>query len=560
MPALKRRPKFRSSLRDETDLKDWKRLVSYFHLIVLVLTLGTMVHAAKPGFVQNPPALTIQARTATSFEDGSGDGVFLVSRDGPTTQPLTVHLRIGGSATNGVDYLTIGNEVQIPAGSSSVEVKVKPINDTEIEADEVVTIGIGDVAINTIFDKTLASVSIKDNDTVVQVETIDANGSEAGSHPMVFRISRNGNLRSQLIVDYAINNSAAFSTVNSSGTTKLGDGSVRTISSADATAGSDFAALPGSVTFQLGETAKLISVVPNDDSLVEGRENVTINLLRGPLYTIGIRTASGFIEDNDEPLPVVQVAASARGSEAGLRPVVFRFERTGNVANTLTVAYAVNRSPSLTTITDGSSNTIIIGESVTPATSGVDFNTPSGSVTFPAGQSSVTLNITPIDDTNIETAESVLVTLLSSPSYTIGASRSATGFIDDNDQPAAAPPPTVSISVVQDTVDEDGSSNGSINVSRTGPTAQPLTVSYSINDPLNNVANPATNGVDFQSLSGQIVIPSGTNTATITVRAIDDNVQEPEERVVIALKSPTDGTYTIQPGSSPATLKIKNHH
>ena len=411
--------------------------MNWLMLILVAVTLTFLFPAAATSaHAQTASPVTIEAKTATSFEDGLSDGVFLVSRSGSTTQPLTVHLHISGSATNGVDYLTLGNEVQIPAGASSVEVRVKPVNDTTIEPDELVTIEIGDVAINSTFNKTLATVTIKDNDTVVKVETVDANGSESDSHPIVFRISRNGNIRSQLTVEYAINSSTTLTASNSSSTTTLGDGSVKIVNPPDATPGSDFATLPGSLTFQPGETSKQISVVPIDDSGAEPRETVTINLLKSPLYTLGIRTASGFIDDNDNALPVVKVTTIAPGSEAGVKPVVFRFERSGDVTNPLTVNYAINRSSTLTNISDGSSNTITVGEATTVATSGVDFIAPSGVITFAAGQSTVTVSITPIDDTVAETIETISVMILSNQAYTIGGSRTATGFIDDNDGPS----------------------------------------------------------------------------------------------------------------------------
>jgi hypothetical protein len=109
--------------------------------------------------------LTLKTTSATAFEAGSGDGVFVISRDGSTAQALTVHLTISGTATNGVDYSSIPNQVQIPAGAASVEVRVRPIDDSSAEPDELVTIGLADVPLISVANNTLASVSIKDNDT-----------------------------------------------------------------------------------------------------------------------------------------------------------------------------------------------------------------------------------------------------------------------------------------------------------------------------------------------------------------------------------------------------------
>jgi hypothetical protein len=428
--------------------------------------------AAKSWLLAQAPHVTIKATTATAFEDGSGDGVFVISRDGPTSQPLTVPLRISGTATNGVDYVTIRDEVQIPAGKSSVDVRVKPINDTEVEEDELVTIGLADVAIDSVSTNTLATVVIKDNDTVVRITALKPNGSENGPTPIVFQISRAGNLRSPLTVNYAVNDVREAATRQPSGNTlrQITDGTSNTIlvgessssssaSEGAATSGVDFVALPGAITFNPGEDSKLLNIMPIDDTIPEGRESVTIRLLPSPLYTL--------------------------------------------------VREAASRS-----IADGTSNTFLLGNSAS-----------SGS--------------------------------------------SATGFIEDNDQPtlSAGPQlPLVTISATQPNASEDGPPNttllitiGTVTVTRTGPFTQPLTVLYSINDATLNISNAATNGADFERLSGQVIIPAGASSTTITIKPIHDNETEPDEQVVLQLLTPNPQTYSLQKGSTQAAVTIKDH-
>ena len=57
----------------------------------------------------------------------------------------------------------------------------------------------------------------------------------------------------------------------------------------------------------------------------------------------------------------------------------------------------------------------------------------STSVTIPAGSSSATITVTPKDDTSIEGSETVILTISSSASYTIGVPSSATVTIFDKD-------------------------------------------------------------------------------------------------------------------------------
>jgi hypothetical protein len=73
--------------------------------------------------------------------------------------------------------------------------------------------------------------------------------------------------------------------------------------------------------------------------------------------------------------------------------------------------------------------------------------------------------------------------------------------------------------------------NGLFAVERHGPTNFPLQVYYSI-------GGTAQNGIDYERLSGQVVIPEGARSASIEVIAIDDRIAEGDERVVLTLRPP----------------------
>ena len=172
-------------------------------MIAVFFVFWTCSSAVEAFFsLQGAPHLTINATSSTGFDSLSAQAVFVVTRDGSTDQPLTVRLNIGGSATNGFDYTTIPNQIQIPAGSASTEIRIKPTDDSQVEPDETVTIGLADFPINSIVDHTLASITIKDNDTVVEISTVNANGAESGSQPIVFRFTRTGDVLSQLTVEF----------------------------------------------------------------------------------------------------------------------------------------------------------------------------------------------------------------------------------------------------------------------------------------------------------------------------------------------------------------------
>lgn len=511
-----------------------------------------------------PPRLTIRATVETAFESGQVEGVFVIVRSRENiSEPMQVRLQITGPATNGVDYQTIPDVVQMPAGSTSVEVRVRPIDDAEAEADELVTIGLADLPTNHETNNTRASVVIKDNDTVVQVFA-DASGSEAGPKPVIFRFTRVGNPRAVITVNYSVNSPVSGFGDGAARNTGIVDGTSNTIILPEVTSGIDFNPLPGSISFSVGESSKTLSVLPIDDSVSEPRESINITLLPSPFYTIGSSSSAvGFIEDNDTEVQVF--TQNARGAEAGRLPATFRFIRAGDSTVPLTVSYRVDplASGSTGSILDGTSNTIIIGESSSTsnigAVSGSDFVALPGTVTFQQGEDTKLLDVIPIDDTIVEGTEFFKITLLQSSLYKLGQNSSAAASIEDNDQFSESDQSQVSVVRIQATVSEareEGPTNGVVTISRTGSISAPLSVLYSINGP-GSGGNLATNGVDFEELPGQIVIPAGSSSATVTVRPIVDDLAEPEERIVFQLLSAPN--YTIQQGLGQATVRIKDH-
>lgn len=110
--------------------------------------------------------------------------------------------------------------------------------------------------------------------------------------------------------------------------------------------------------------------------------------------------------------PSISIAAAdASAAERNRDPGSFRITRTGATTSSLTVRYT-------------GSGTALINR---------DFSGPTGSVVIPAGQTSATVAVTPIDDVFVEGNETVILTLATGTGYTVGAARTATVTIADND-------------------------------------------------------------------------------------------------------------------------------
>ena len=92
------------------------------------------------------PTVTIAATDATAGENPVDPGSFTISRTGSTAAALVVNYTIGGSATNGADYSTLGGSVTIAAGAASATVTVTPTSDTALEGDENVVLNLSEGA------------------------------------------------------------------------------------------------------------------------------------------------------------------------------------------------------------------------------------------------------------------------------------------------------------------------------------------------------------------------------------------------------------------------------
>ena len=68
--------------------------------------------------------------------------IFTVTRSGSLSNDLTVYYRLGGTASNGVDYVELPSEVKIPAGARSTQVEINVLDDQLVEGTEGVSIQI----------------------------------------------------------------------------------------------------------------------------------------------------------------------------------------------------------------------------------------------------------------------------------------------------------------------------------------------------------------------------------------------------------------------------------
>src|SRR6185436_20142573 len=124
----------------------------------------------------------------------------------------------------------------------------------------------------------------------------------------------------------------------------------------------------------------------------EGLETVVLTIFETSAYVIdSFAEATITINDSSSsPKPTVTVTAlDDLATETDGDVGVFLFTRTGLSTTNLTINYSISGS----------------------ATPNVDFTGLTGSALIPAGQSSVSVVVTAIDDSVVETNETVIVTI-----------------------------------------------------------------------------------------------------------------------------------------------------
>ena len=153
-----------------------------------------------------PNVITIVATDANASETGPDNGLFTITRTGPTTFALNVFYSIGGTSSNGSDYAAISGVATIAAGQASTTVTITPVIDAGVEGDETVMLTIAASPTTYLIGAPgSATVTIADGvPNVITIVATDANASETGPDNGLFTITRTGPTTFALNVFYSI--------------------------------------------------------------------------------------------------------------------------------------------------------------------------------------------------------------------------------------------------------------------------------------------------------------------------------------------------------------------
>jgi hypothetical protein len=181
-----------------------------------------------------------------------------------------------------------------------------------------------------------------------------------------------------------------------------------------ATAGVDYTAASGTLSFAAGETTKTVTVATIDDTAVESNETLRLVLSNPTGGNLGTAGAVATIVDNEGALFSIDGTATGVSFSEGVGSYTFTVHRNG-----------------LTTGTD----TVVVSSGGGTATAGGDYTAVNQTLTFAVGETSKTVAVTVIDDTLVEGNETFNLHLGSASAGALidPANTSVTATIQDNE-------------------------------------------------------------------------------------------------------------------------------
>ncbi len=447
----------------------------------------TILSTANPSISSGNVSLAEGNAGTTAF-------VFQVTLSVATTQVVSMNYNTAnGTATAGVDYTAASGTLTFASGETTKTITVLVSGDTLFETSKSFVVNLS-APVNGDLDNGTGTGTILNDDSEPTISIDDVTLAEGNSSTTSF--------------SFAVTlSNASYQTITVNYTTADGT----------ATAGSDYTAVSGTLTFSPGESNKTITVNANGDSTFETDETFTVNLNGATNASISDSQGVGTIS-NDDAQPTISIN-DVTLAEGNSGTTLFSFTVTlSNISfQTITVAYAAADS------------------SATAADS--DYAATSGTLTFSPGQTSHLVNISVSGDAKFEANETFAVNLSSPTNATIVDGSVAGGITNDDSQPGIA------ISGVTITEGDSGTTNAIFPVVLSNATDQIVTVNFTTAD------DSAVAGSDYNAGSGTITFSPNQTAQTISVGVLGNTAFESDKTFLVNLSGATNATITVANGS-----------
>ena len=435
----------------------------------------------------NAPKPELSIGDATVEEGGTAR--FEVRLDTDSERDVTVRYRTSnGTAQAGSDYEAVDDTLTIEAGIRSAFISVPTTEDAVYEGVETFTVRLSSPDRATLGDAA-GEGTITDDDDPPTLSIGNATVDEGDT--AAFEVTLSGERAVTATVRYSTMDGTAF-------------------------AGSDYTAIDGgTLTFRPGDDSETIRVRTREDSAREDAEYFTVVLSDPREATIDTGTGTGTIDDDDAgALPSLRIEDTTVTEGA---PASFEVTLSAASTDTVTVEYVT---------ADGTARGDDDYTAVTtPAT-----------LTFTPQDRSETITVATLQDQDYEGDETFTVRL-SSPSMATIDDGTATGTIEDNDDPG--------ISINDVTVREGSTAQFTVRLE--GPTDHAVSVTAATSD------GTAVAGEDYRTKSERLTIPARRTTAIFSVDTIADGVQDSNETFTVTLSNPSGATLDDDTGTGTIT-------
>jgi hypothetical protein len=333
------------------------------------------------------PPLAISDVTAAEGNTGTTAFVFTVRLWAPSNQTVSVNYATAdGTATAGSDYQAASGTLTVPAGQTSGTITVLVSGDRVAEANEAFAVNLSAPINATIADGTGLGTIVDDEPRISISDTTVTEGN-TGSRSATFTVA--------LSAAYDVNVTVNYSTANGT-----------------ATAGSDYQAASGTLTFTPGQTSKAVPVQVIGDRLAEANETFVVNLSSPTNVTITDGQGAGTIVD-DEPHIGIGTVTKAEG----------RKNHTTQFTFTVTLSAAYDQAVTVSFRTaDG-----------TAKTSDNDYVARSGTITFAPGETTKTITIEVKGDSKKEADEDFYLDLFGNSGNSLFTNSRGIGTILNDD-------------------------------------------------------------------------------------------------------------------------------
>ncbi|MDB6027342.1 MAG: hypothetical protein JWM68_3565, partial [Verrucomicrobiales bacterium] len=421
-----------------------------------------------------------------------------VARSNGLANGVTIHYATtAGSATEGSDYTNVSGTLTFKTNETKKTFTIPITDDSAPEGNESVNLLLSEPTGGGSLGKLSNSVlTIVDSEATLQFSKTNSSAKENGLTAAI-TVQRTGTGAGIVSVGYATSNGSA-------------------------TAGSDYTAKSGTLTFAAGVMSQTFTISLLNDTLAEGNETVNLTLTNVVGITLGQQSNAVLTLEDDD-----------KGGVLNFSPALYTVSETGKLA-TITV---------LRTNGLASGVSVDYGTSGGNATPGADYTATNGTFNFAVNETKKTLSVKVLDDALLEGPESVSLSF-SNPQggATLGTNSTATLTITDNETGIILRFSTNSFRASE--------TNGSatITVLRSGGLANSVSVHYSTSN------GTATNGLDYSGASGTLLFGPNVTSNTFNVSIISDVVQENNETVQLQLSNPS-GTAILGTLSN-ATLII----